>query len=233
MNIRSIFSAISFLRTQAGSENKESAAIDSNQNINNDSLGQVTLTSLDRALVVVDIGCRWGFAERFTKNVGYFRVYGFDPDKVECQRLNDLYKSESVTLVPLGLAQTAGKRTLYITKEPACSSLLEPDPMLTSNYPALNCAQHVSSVEVETTTLDIWTKESCIDNVDYIKVDTQGSELEILTGGINTLKGVRSLEVEVEFNSDVNANTMLHDIGTSYGVKKLTSDAPHWSYNGH
>ena len=40
-------------------------------------------------------------------------------------------------------------------------------------------------------------------------------------------------EVEVEFNSNVNANTTLHVIGASYGVKKLTSDTPHWSYNGH
>ena len=40
-------------------------------------------------------------------------------------------------------------------------------------------------------------------------------------------------EIEVEYKADVNANTVLHDIGASHGVKKLKSDAPHWSYNGH
>ncbi len=40
-------------------------------------------------------------------------------------------------------------------------------------------------------------------------------------------------EVEVEYKSDVNSNAVLHEIGESYGVKKLKSDAPHWSYNGH
>jgi hypothetical protein len=30
----------------------------------------------------------------------------------------------------------------------------------------------------------------------------------------------------------VNANKPLHEVGASYGVKKLLDDAPHWSDNG-
>jgi hypothetical protein len=40
-------------------------------------------------------------------------------------------------------------------------------------------------------------------------------------------------EVEVEFMADVNKNTKLHDVGESYSVEKLTTDAPHWSIDGH
>lgn len=39
-------------------------------------------------------------------------------------------------------------------------------------------------------------------------------------------------KVEVSYMSNVNSNTDLHKIGESYGVKKLKTDAPHWSYNG-
>jgi hypothetical protein len=39
-------------------------------------------------------------------------------------------------------------------------------------------------------------------------------------------------EVEVTYMPHVNANTALHQVGASYGVKKHTRDAPHWSYNG-
>lgn len=39
-------------------------------------------------------------------------------------------------------------------------------------------------------------------------------------------------EVSVKYMSNVNSNTTLHEIGKSYGVEKLTTDAPHWSYNG-
>jgi len=39
-------------------------------------------------------------------------------------------------------------------------------------------------------------------------------------------------EVSVKFDDDVNANTTLHGVGTSYGVIKLKTDAPHWSTDG-
>lgn len=39
--------------------------------------------------------------------------------------------------------------------------------------------------------------------------------------------------VSVAFMSDVNKNSTLHSIGASYSVKKLTTDAPHWSFDGH
>jgi hypothetical protein len=38
--------------------------------------------------------------------------------------------------------------------------------------------------------------------------------------------------VSVPYMSNANQNTKLHTVGESYSVKKLTSDAPHWSYNG-
>lgn len=155
---------------------------------------------LDRRLVVVDIGCRWGFAEKFTQQRDDFYIYGFDPDTEECARLQARYAGEAVTIVPRGLAGAPGKRTLYITQEPACSSLLKPDPDLTDNYPALHCAREMSTRSVQTTTLDQWAIEQSVDAIDHIKIDTQGTELEILRGGRQLLGGVRSLELEVEFN---------------------------------
>ena len=154
----------------------------------------------DRPLVVVDVGCRWGFAEKFVGPDRRFQVYGFDPDEQECARLRELYANQAVTLVPIGLAGTAGPRTLHLTQEPACSSLLPPDPALTERYPALACARQVSTLEVATTTLDSWAEQHGVHAADYIKVDTQGTELEILKGGRRLVKTARCLEVEVEFN---------------------------------
>jgi hypothetical protein len=38
--------------------------------------------------------------------------------------------------------------------------------------------------------------------------------------------------VKISYNPNPNLNTVLHEVGKSYGVIKLTSDAPHWSING-
>jgi hypothetical protein len=38
--------------------------------------------------------------------------------------------------------------------------------------------------------------------------------------------------VPVPYMANANANTKLHDVGKSYDLKKLKTDAPHWSYDG-
>lgn len=151
-------------------------------------------------LVIVDVGCRWGFADAFPLDADDLRIFGFDPDQEECERLRARYAEHKVEIVPLGLAGRPGIRTLHFTRQPACSSLLKPIEALTQDYPALNCAQKERCFEVETTTLDLWSRAIDLKWVDYLKIDTQGTELEILRGGESLLSGVRALEVEVEFN---------------------------------
>jgi FkbM family methyltransferase len=156
--------------------------------------------TLARKLVALDVGCRWGVEHKLMTADKLFQIYGFDPDTKECLRLSQLYDDDSISFIPLALAQTTGPRTLFSTKEPACSSLFQPNPALTEHYPALACARQVSTTEIKTTTLDLWAAQNKISIIDYIKLDTQGSELEILKGGLDTLKTVRCLEIEVEFN---------------------------------
>jgi len=55
------------------------------------------------------------------------------------------------------------------------------------------------------------------------------------TGALKIKKknGKDGEEVAIDFMDDVNKNTKLREIGASYDVKKLTTDAPHWSTDGH
>jgi FkbM family methyltransferase len=58
----------------------------------------------------------------------------------------------------------------------------------------------VRSESIPVTTLDNALERAGIRSVDFLKLDTQGSELDILHGGVRTLEdGVLGVEVEVEF----------------------------------
>jgi hypothetical protein len=57
-------------------------------------------------------------------------------------------------------------------------------------------------------------------------------DMEITWSETLTVKKKDGTAVEVPYLSNPNANVKLHQVGASYGVKKLTSDRPHWSYNG-
>jgi lipopolysaccharide transport system ATP-binding protein len=196
---------------------------------------------LDDPLVAVDVGCRWGFAERFIGPDAdpRFQVFGFDPDAAECRRLTERYAGEAagrVVAVPLALAGRPGRRKLYLTQEPACSSLLEPDPTLTADYPALACARHVASEDVDVVTLADWAKSAGVARIDYIKLDTQGSELEILRGAGALPDQARCIDVEVEFNPIYCDQPLFADIDAylrkrGFVLWKLTN-LVHYSHGG-
>jgi hypothetical protein len=58
-------------------------------------------------------------------------------------------------------------------------------------------------------------------------------DMKITWTGTIKIKKKDGTEESVVFMDDVNSNTKLHAVGASYGVSKLTSDAPHWSLDGH
>lgn len=169
-------------------------------------------TEVDRPITVVDVGCRWGFADKFSDNSGNLIIYGFNPDAEECARLERAYNSKHIQLVPVALADRPGRKKLYLTKEPACSSLYRPIKCLTDANPALDCAREVSQTEVQVTTLDKWARANHVSTIDYIKIDTQGSELDVLKGAKKTLKKTRFLEIEVEFNQIYTDQPVFSDV---------------------
>jgi hypothetical protein len=57
-------------------------------------------------------------------------------------------------------------------------------------------------------------------------------DMDITWAGTITVKNSDKQDVKVSFMADVNANLALHTVGESYGVKKLATDAPHWSFDG-
>lgn len=176
-----------------------------------------TLPGEDDSLIVGDVGCRWGFAEPFV-GAGAdprFVAYGFDPDPDECARLTERYAASApgrVRLIALALAGRAGRRTLRLTREPACASLLPPDPVLTAQYPALDCARLTGTRDVDVTRLADWAAEAGVTRFDYLKLDTQGTELEILQGAGALLDRTRCVDIEVEFNPIYRGQPLFADV---------------------
>lgn len=189
----------------------------------------------DRRTVVVDVGCRWGFAEDFLPAIDKFLIYGFDPDQEECRRLNAHYSSPTIKAVPMALGGETCKKTLYLTQEPACSSLYKPDPYLTSNYAAFHCEVEVGQMCVNVQRLADWASENNVEVIDHLKIDTQGSELDILVGAGELLSGVRSVQVEVEFNPMYLSQPIFSDVDTFLRSKGFVlwkfSEITHYSKN--
>ena len=149
--------------------------------------------------VVIDVGARWGAEESWWRCKPLAKLIGFEPEASECARLNSKCKSAEEEFVPLALGKETSKLPFYQAVEPGCSSIYRPKQSLIPKFYELKVLEVEAEVEVDVVALDAWAKNRKDLDVSFIKLDTQGSELDILRGGQQVLQGCLGLEVEVQF----------------------------------
>lgn len=126
------------------------------------------------------------------------RVIAFEVEKELCDKLNKTAKS-GLIYYPVALGQYNEIADFYVTEHPMCSSLYRPNEELLKYYNNLEVVMIKKITDIETVTLDYFCDQHQITNVDYIKIDVQGAELDIFRGGKNCLRNVFAILSEVEF----------------------------------
>ncbi|SDA34573.1 methyltransferase, FkbM family [Methylobacterium sp. UNC378MF] len=158
-----------------------------------------TLLNACDPLNLVDVGARWGANPRWEALASKVQTICFEPDGDECARLA-AKAPPHVRYLPYGLAEHSGPQTLYITQQPACSSIYPPVSGLYNHYPSLSEIRPVRALDIDCRSLDEIATMEKLDGITAIKLDTQGSELDILRGSKNVLKHCCLVDIEVEFN---------------------------------
>src|SRR5947207_2523814 len=164
----------------------------------------------DDQIVVVDVGARGATEESKWRFLGDRLVlYGFEPDADECARLNAVAKAEGLPhhYYPTCLAESdAAKRPFYILKKIDTVSLYPPaekrmarwrmrlalEPHRT--FEALEYLHLVCTTEIATRSLDSWHAEIGRPEIDFLKLDVQGAELDVLKGAQGTLASVLGVD---------------------------------------
>lgn len=161
---------------------------------------------------VIDCGAKGGTeAEKWSFSGDRVIIYGFDPDEDECTRLNSEAEARGLQhyYYPICLGQSDQQsRKFYMTKQAYSHSLYQPDEKQVSRWKQFQEGKLVCTrdnlgidkvTEIQTTSLDTWADTYNIAEIDFIKMDVQGAELEILKGAKKLLQTVLGMEVEVEF----------------------------------
>lgn len=148
--------------------------------------------------VLVDVGASGGIPEIW-KPISRQSIYiGFDPDLREMRESaggrfhKEIVINEAVTSDP-----SLSSVEFYLTKSPFCSSTLEPDETSLANFHFHDLFRVVGKTTAAATTLDKVLRRIEIDRIDWLKADTQGTDLRIFT---SLSEGVRSriLALDVE-----------------------------------
>lgn len=147
-------------------------------------------------LNICDVGAAGGISKKWNKIKKLF-VIGFEPDDRE---FSNLINTENQKWFNIGLHNNKGKYPLYITGYQTNTSLYKPNGKITNSLSyETNDWIIEKEVEIDCDTLDNVLESNNL-KLDYIKLDTQGSELDILTGANQTLDNdIFAIETEVEF----------------------------------
>ena len=157
----------------------------------------------DDPLILVDIGARWGLDARWAPFGASIRAFCFEADAPECARLNGMAQP-GVTFIPLAIAGKAGKATLYQTKFSASTGLYRTNEAFFNRLLNADNATLLSTTEVDTVTLDQARERYEIPNPDFLKLDVEGAELDIMRAA--NLGGTLGVYTEFRFHSEINGS---------------------------
>ncbi len=168
------------------------------------------LDQLSSQITLVDAGARGGAASLWDEFGAQGRLICFEADAEECDRLNR--PGNGTAYIPYALAEHDRGVEVHITAGPACSSVYPPKPELYERYPGLGVMRPERTIYCPSITLDQYCAQSGIAGVDAIKLDTQGSELDILRGSFKTLQSVSLIDIEVVFNALYDGQPLFCDV---------------------
>ena len=155
---------------------------------------------LNEKIVALDVGAQGGFNKNiFPKKYNdFFSPIMVEPIKDEADKL----KKENYKVISKGLWSNNCVKKLYIMKKRlGSSSLYKPNKdayalydLKKKNYPSFEVS---NEIDVECTTIKESLNNLNIKKLDFLKIDTQGAEIEILKGLGNYLPLLLKIEVQI------------------------------------
>jgi len=163
-------------------------------------------------IYVVDVGARGGSLGELRPLNRYLDIVAFDADVKEVERLNSLGKQgfRGYRALPYFVGGSPGSVTFHLYERITQSSSLLPAASYRHRYePGMKI---VRDVTVQSTTIDAMMEAGEISEVDILKLDTQGTEHEILTAATAALAKALLVEVEVSFVARYEGQKLAFDI---------------------
>ncbi len=164
-----------------------------------DPSGILATTLADEPIHAMDVGAAGGVAPHWRDYLAVLEVDCFEPDAEECAR-RQRESPPNLHWFPVALAGATGRRTFYVLNRATGSSLYPPNDPVILEYSGRSYAGVRRVIEVDCLSFADFLAEHRRPMPNLMKLDTQGTELEILSSLSRAqLEGLLCVELEVEF----------------------------------
>lgn len=153
---------------------------------------------------VLDVGARHGEYARWLRNLNYTgRIVSFEPVAANLLTLNAAAKNDPNWRVePYALGTQTSRASINVTEHTVFSSFRVPNQTAVDKFGFATTVNAAEEVEVRTLAdvLDTVTTGLSKPRI-YLKMDTQGWDLEVLQGAGSRINDVQALQSETSFQA--------------------------------
>jgi hypothetical protein len=130
--------------------------------------------------VLFDVGASGAPRDTWELIARYSTFVGFDADRREIEeRTGTGYRRSVIVNEAVTAEEDKEAVTFFLTRSPYCSSTLEPDLKAQADYAIAEYFEVERKIEASATTLDAVIARLCLERIDWLKVDSQGTDLRL------------------------------------------------------
>ncbi len=145
----------------------------------------------------IDVGANVGdFTELLAKNHPSASIHCFEPNPNTFQKLKENCQSIA-TLVNGGIGEEEGNLKLYFSQDDKTSVQASSNPEILT---VIGKQENLTSIDIKVDTLDNYCATNGIEEIDFLKIDIEGFELEALRGAKGLLQENKVKLIQFEFN---------------------------------
>jgi FkbM family methyltransferase len=168
---------------------------------------------IENCSTIFDIGANRGeITSKYTELFPEATIFAFEPFPDSFKILESEFSTNKrIECFQKALGAVNTKSNLFVNRNVDTNSLLSPIKMgLSSDQQVKN----VGVMEVEVCTIDEFCRNRCIDTIDILKLDIQGSELSALRGASGFLrdKRIKLIYTETYFKKQYENQPLFHDL---------------------
>ena len=148
-------------------------------------------------MVIIDVGAYNGkpFLQSAQKDKS-ITVYAFEPNPNMVAQINSV-KPDNYHIFQMVVSEVDGTVEFCNNQSPQTNSILSFDNSKIPLWQRGNQLKTVSKTQVKSIRLDTFMKEHDIEIVDYLKIDAQGADLQVVRSCGKELSRIKKLQLEV------------------------------------
>ena len=178
-------------------------------------------------VIIFDVGANVGnYTKKLVDSYSQSLIYSFEPSQASFAQLSKRFKcNPKVTLENVALGSVSNQSVLYSYDNDPGS---EHASLFSEVLQQLHGVNEIGSQKVQVITLDEYCLSQEIKRIKFLKIDTEGNELDVLRGANKMIDSDRIDLIQFEFNEmNVISRVFLKDfysfLSNKYSIYRLDS----------